>query len=380
MKRLLTVITSGIIGTLTLSAQTDLSYKVWTDGPLASEDFSKRRGTGETVGQIYTGIDVKASDWQRVNWNTRVKRVESKTVFDPIRSWIRTDTLTDQGLRYGQLIFDATEVTRRQMQNHLTGDRYAPDYINIIRRYSDITAARVDEIERITDEGRNLSEIENEEKVVAQELAEISENEFNIPDYTLRKFAIGMYGGIATQIHPGEYSSYFTPSVGFDWGFDIGIGRSEIQWDLLMGGGSKLLRDIPGRDIGTWKAGNRLYGGEITLLYAYSIYDGDVFKISPFAGFGVGFIDYNNPDRNAEILSDEIAGPRWLGGLSVELKYLRSLYLVGDAMWSSIYGGLNEHSLRLKVYVAHTAYSNGMSPYSLNVSLCCNLLSKYMKP
>jgi hypothetical protein len=105
-----------------------------------------------------------------------------------------------------------------------------------------------------------------------------------------------------------------------------------------------------------------------------------VFKISPFAGFGVGFIDYNNPDRNAEILSDEIAGPRWVGGLSVEFKYLRSLYLVGDMMWSSIYGGLNEHSLRLKVYLAHTTYSNGMNPYSLNISLCCNILSKYMKP
>lgn len=380
MRRLLTLIVAGVLGNLTLSAQTDLSYKEWTDGPLKSEDFSKRRGTGDIVGQVYTGIHSQVSDWEKVNWNTRVKRVQSKTVLDPIRSWIRTDTLTDQGLRYCQLIFDATEVTRRQMQNHLISNEYTADYISVIRRFHDIADARTSEIERVTDEGRDLSEIEAEEKIVAQQLAEISEAEFSVPDYKLRKFALGMYGGVATQIHSGKYSSYFTPSVGFDWGFDVAVGRSEIQWDLLMGGGSKLLRDIPGDDIGTWKAGNKLYGGEITLLYAYSIYDGDVFKISPFAGFGVGFIDYNNPDRNAEILSDEIAGPRWLGGLSVELKYLRSLYLVGDAVWSSIYGGLNEHSLRLKVYVAHTAYSNGMSPYSLNVSLCCNILSKYMKP
>ena len=135
MRRILNLIVAGVFGTMTLSAQTDLSYKEWAEGPLTSEDFSKRRGTGDMVGQVYTGIDVKASDWEKVNWNTRVKRVESKTVFDPIRSWIRTDTLTDQGLRYGQLIFDATEVTRRQMQNHLSGDQYAPDYINIIRRY-----------------------------------------------------------------------------------------------------------------------------------------------------------------------------------------------------------------------------------------------------
>ena len=380
MKRVLTLIAAGIIGTFTLSAQTDLSYKEWSDGPLKSEDFSKRRSTGDMVGQVYTGIHSQVSDWEKINWNTRVKRVQSKTVLDPIRSWIRTDTLTDQGLRYCQLIFDATEVTRRQMQNHLISNEYTADYISVIRRFHDIADARTSEIERVTDEGRDLSEIEAEEKIVAQQLAEISEAEFSVPDYKLRKFAMGMYGGVATQIHPGKYASYFTPSVGFDWGFDIGIGRSEIQWDLLMGGGSKLLQDIPGDEIGTWKSGKRLFGGEITLLYAYNVYDGDVFKISPFAGFGVGFIDSNNPDKNAEILSDEISGPRWVGGLSVELKYLRSLYLVGDAVWSSIYGGLNEHSLRLKVYVAHTAYSNGMSPYSLNVSLCCNLLSKYMKP
>ncbi|MBO5708793.1 MAG: hypothetical protein J6S01_05600 [Bacteroidales bacterium] len=380
MRRFLTLIAAVVLGAMTLSAQTNLSYKEWSDGPLTSDDFSKRRGAEDIVGQVYTGIEVNAGDWEKINWNTRVKRVKSKAIFDPIRSWIRTDTLTDQGLRYGQLIFDATEVTRRQMQNHLTGDEYSADYISVIKRYGDIVEARTDEIERMTEHGTNLKELEVEEKVVAKELAEISEAEFSIPDYKLRKFAMGMYGGVATQIHPGKYASYFTPSVGFDWGFDIGIGRSEIQWDLLMGGGSKLLQDIPGDDIGTWKAGRRLFGGEITLLYAYNVYDGDVFKISPFAGFGVGFIDYNNPDRNAEILSDEISGPRWVGGLSVEFKYLRSLYLVGDMMWSSIYGGLNEHSLRLKVYLAHTTYSNGMNPYSLNISLCCNILSKYMKP
>ena len=304
MRRFLTLIAAVVLGATTLSAQTNLSYKEWSDGPLTSDDFSKRRGAEDIVGQVYTGIEVNAGDWEKINWNTRVKRVKSKAIFDPIRSWIRTDTLTDQGLRYGQLIFDATEVTRRQMQNHLTGDEYSADYISVIKRYGDIVEARTDEIERMTEHGTNLKELEVEEKVVAKELAEISEAEFSIPDYKLRKFAMGMYGGVATQIHPGKYASYFTPSVGFDWGFDIGIGRSEIQWDLLMGGGSKLLQDIPGDEIGTWKAGKRLFGGEITLLYAYNVYDGDVFKISPFAGFGVGFIDYNNPDRNAEILSD----------------------------------------------------------------------------
>ena len=91
-------------------------------------------------------------------------------------------------------------------------------------------------------------------------------------------------------------------------------------------------------------------------------------------------MDYDSPDKDAEIKTDEITGLRLLAGLSFEFKYLRSLYLVGDPVWSSIYGGINEHSLRLKVYVARTSYPNAMSPYSINCSLSFNILSKYMKP
>ena len=149
---------------------------------------------------------------------------------------------------------------------------------------------------------------------------------------------------------------------------------------MVLGGGSRLNRDIPGRKIGTWYSGNKLRYGEGSFQYAYDVYDGDIFKISPFAGVGVGFMDYDNPDDNAEIQTDEIAGLRLLAGLSVEFKYLRSLYLVGDPVWSSMYGGINEHSLRLKVYVARTSYPHAMSPYSINCSLSFNLLSKYMKP
>jgi hypothetical protein len=91
-------------------------------------------------------------------------------------------------------------------------------------------------------------------------------------------------------------------------------------------------------------------------------------------------MDYDSPDSNAEIKTDEIAGLRLAAGLCIDLKYLNSLYLVSDMVWSSIYGGLNENSIKLKVYVARTTYENGMNPYSLNCSLSISLMSKYMKP
>ena len=384
MKRTLTVFYVTLFTLLTFafraSAQTDLSYKEWNGGALKAEDFAKRRSSGELIGQVYTGIQTYPGEWEKVSWNLRVKRLQSKTVFDPIRSWVRSDSLTDQAVRYGQLIFDATELSRRQMMNHLASGPHKPDYHTVVRRYYDMNEARTDEIERVTEDGKNLAELQLQETIIAEELAKTPEIYGEIPEYTLRKFAIGAYLGAASQFHLGDNSSYFTPAYGFLLGFNIGIGRSAIYWDMVLGGGSRLNRDIPGKKIGTWYSGNKLRYGESTFQYAYDVYDGDVFKISPFAGVGVGFMDYDSPDKDAEIKTDEIAGLRLLAGLSFEFKYLRSLYLVGDPVWSSMYGGINEHSLRLKVYVARTSYPNAMSPYSINCSLSFNLLSKYMKP
>ena len=384
MKRTLTafcaILFTLLISSSKASAQADLSYKEWQNGALKEEDFAKRRSSGELIGQVYTGIQTYPGEWEKVSWNLRVKRLQSKTVFDPIRSWVRSDSLTDQAVRYGQLIFDATELSRRQMMNHLTSGPHKPDYHTVVRRYFDMNDARTDEIERVTEEGKNLAELQLQETIIAEELAKTPEISGEIPECSLRKFAIGAYIGAASQFHTGDYSSYFTPAYGFLWGFNFGIGRSAIYWDMVLGGGSRLNRDIQGKKIGTWYSGNKLRYGEISFQYAYDVYDGDIFKISPFAGIGVGFMDYDSPDKNAEIKTDEISGLRLMAGLSFEFKYLRSLYLVGDPVWSSMYGGINEHSLRLKVYVARTSYQNGMSPYSINCSLSFNLLSKYMKP
>lgn len=380
MKRALSIAAIAVLSAFTLSAQSDLSYKEWSEDKLKIEDFSVRRSSGNLIGQVYTGIHTYPGDWEKVGWNLRVKRLKSKTVFDPIRSWVRSDTLTDQAVRYGQLIFDATELTRRQMQSYLAQDPFKPDYHSVVRRYFDIADARTAEIERVTEEGKNLAELQMQESIIAEEMAAIQETSDEIPEYTLRKFAIGAYIGASSQFHIGGQQSYFSPAYGFLWGFNIGIGRSAIYMDLIMGGGSRLLKDMPGDEIDTWYRDNKLSYGEMTIQYGYDVYDGDVFRISPFAGLGVGFMDYSNPDKSTDLIRDEIGGLRLLAGVSLEFKYLRSLYLVGDTVWSSIYGGINEHSLRLKVYVARTSYSNAMSPYSINCSLSFNLLSKYMKP
>ena len=380
MKRYFLFTVAVILSAFSLTAQNYISYKEYHEGLLTADDFSKRGSTGDLIGQVYTGINTYSGDWEKVQGNLRVKRLKSVTVFDPIRSWVRSDTLTDQAVRYGQLIFDATELTRRQMENHLAAGKYDTNYHMIIQRYFDVNEAVTDEIERVTERGRDIIRLEQQEQIIAEELANLQDFSGNIPEYSLRKLYVGAYLGAASQFHLGNSASYFGPGYGFIYGFEGGYGRSAIHWDMVMGGGPKLKKNVPGDDIPTWLAGENAFYGEMSLQYAYNVYDSDWFRISPFVGLGIGFIDYNNPDYGDGFTKDEIAGMRYVGGVCVDFKFRRSLYLVGDTVWSSIYGGLNENSLRLKVYLTHTSYNNGMSPYTLNCSLCFNLLSKYMKP
>lgn len=106
MRRFILILALAMASAVASSAQTDLSYKEWSDGPLRIEDFSTRKTSGDEMGKIYTGIQTYQGDWEKVSWNLRVKRLQSKAVFDSIRSWVRGDMLTDQAVRYGQLLFD----------------------------------------------------------------------------------------------------------------------------------------------------------------------------------------------------------------------------------------------------------------------------------
>jgi hypothetical protein len=380
MKRFFIAFVLIFVG-LSANAQTDLSYKNWTDGPLAIEDFARRTSDGILIGECYSGIEAFPSDWEKVKWNLRVRRLHSRTVFDPLKSWItKSDSLAGQALRYAQLQFDATEVMRRKMMNYMNSGPFNPDYAYVIRRHYDMLSAYSNELEMITEKGRNLVALAEQEAVMAAQLDSIAEIPDNLPEYGLRKFALGLYAGASSQIHVGEYSKYINPGFGFIFGFDIVGGRSEVYLDATLGGGNRLCKDIPGEKIETWYGGHNLRFGETTIQYAYNVYDGNTFKVAPFAGFGVGFLDYDNPDDDAEIQTDEILGFRFLAGVSVELKFLNSLYLIGDLMRSSVYGGINENGIKFKVYVTRTSYGQGLNPYTVNCAICYDILSKMIKP
>lgn len=381
MKRFLLTVSIAIVSAAAASAQTDLSYRYWTEGPLTVDEFPRRKANDEIIGQIASGIETCDSDWEKVKWNLRVKRVKSKTLFDPLRSWIANDdSLAGQALRYAQLQYDATELTRRQMQNYLATEGYKTDYRFAIERHFHAHQALTEEIEMLTDKGKDATALAEQEALIAARLAELPEDNAAIPEYTLRKLGLGMYIGATSQFYVGGAADIFGPGYGMALGVTAAIGRSEITWDCGFGGGYRLKADMNGYEQKTWNAGSTLMNMETTFQYSYAAYDGNTFKISPFAGIGIGMMEYTSPNSELEDKTDSHGGLRLVAGASIELKYLRSLYLVSDMVWSSIYGGINEHSLKLKVYVARDNYLPASNPYSINCALTFNLMSKYMQP
>ena len=105
----------------------------------------------------------------------------------------------------------------------------------------------------------------------------------------------------------------------------------------------------------------------------YTVFDSQWWKVSPFAGIGVGFIDYpshpGNPDKN----TDEISGFRYQAGISTDLKFYRQVDYVHALE------GLSELSVRSRLYVAHTAFPSPAPSWTINFGIGVNLQGWILK-
>ena len=114
-------------------------------------------------------------------------------------------------------------------------------------------------------------------------------------------------------------------------------------------------------------------GGNIEASLGYTLFDSQWWKVAPFAGIGVGFIDYPSNPGPGDKKSDEIAGFRYQAGLSADLKFNRTVDYV------QALEGLTEFSVRSRLYVAHTAFPTPAPAWTLNFGLSVNMLGWILK-
>jgi len=187
-----------------------------------------------------------------------------------------------------------------------------------------------------------------------------------------RGFGIGMHLGAGLEFYTGPLTGYVTPIAGIDFGFDLAFSRVNLYLSGLLGWGGHFKQDIP-RDGYKWEAGKRISGGNMEVSLGYTVYDSPRWRIAPFAGIGVGFIDYPFHPTNPKKNSDEISGFRFQAGLSADYKFYRLVEYFPEK------DGLSEFSVKTRLYVAHTAFPAPAPAWTINFGLSANMMAWMLK-
>ena len=347
----------------------DETVRYWDEGPLTYTNLSSRKSEWPKISEFQYNIFWTTKDWK--TGNTRFRAPYSRTYMNPFASWVHPDYHTEEMLQYIQTGFDYVEICRRRaMREMMNGSAFGQG--NIMRFHLDVADSFMAKMKDETEQGQDAVAVQDYARRVKAELEQTEEVLFDDPRIDPRGFGMGMHWGIGSEFYTGPLADYVTPIAGIDFGFDFCFSRVNLFLGGLLGFGGRYKQDIP-RNGYQWKAGERMKGGNIEVSSGYTVFDSQWWKVVPFAGIGVGFIDYPSNPGNPDKQSDEISGFRYQAGISADLKFYRIVDYV------QALEGLSEFSVRSRLYVAHTTFPTPAPSWTINFGLSVNMLGWILK-
>ena len=360
-----------IVNDLGRGLEMESSIHYWDEGPLSLNMFSVRKDKYPMILNLEYGIHW---DIERFKiGNTTISAPTTRTLMNPFSSWIHPDYKNDNTLLYLQTCFDYVELCRRRAQWDLKkGSSF--DLRSVTGFHLDVADSFLAEMKEATSQGQDEEEVKNYSEAIRQELEKTPEARFDDLVIDPKGFGCGMHVGIGSEIYTGILPQYVTPMTGLLFGFDLVYNRFNIFMGGLLGWGGRLKRDIV-LDGYQWNAGEKMKGGNMELSVGYSVYNTQWWRLTPFAGIGVGFIDYPinyvNPDKD----SDEISGFRYQAGINADFKIHR---LIEYTDRGTTYG-VTETMVRARIYAAHNNFAYPAPAWSINFGLCINVLGVILK-
>jgi len=346
--------------------------RLWDDGPLTWADFRKR----------YQQDDEKNNavlDWQLC---TELKTIKIKNVkldyyqitteMDKLLSWYDPDRVTDLTLRYLQTEFDRAEVVRRQFQNAVLENPM--DYYQIRDYYSRLIWSRNDEFEQESRNGKDSAVVARYEEETNAQLAELMANEPFIPEFGKRSWGMGIYAGYEYNHLYGDMSNSIGPLHDFAFGFDILVGDVVMQFGGAGGNAGYLKTDgfyyDPKCDY-NWEKGKSCSGGNLFINAGYVAAEKLYWKMSPYAGIGVTFIDQKTNLRDEKNNNSEISGFRMQAGVMTDWIFRHRFEPLNNAD--------TQIFMRLNMYAARTHFKTFGDVWSVNAGLVIGYDSCFLK-
>ena len=347
----------------------DSAVRYWDEGPLTYADLSSRKNELPRISEFQYNISWTTREWK--TGNTRFRVPDTRSYLNPYSSWVHPDFRTDEMLQYIQTGFDYVEICRRRaMQEISQGSSFGTG--SVMRFHLDVADSFMAKMKDETNQGQDAVAVQDYARRVEAELARTEDPRYDDMRIDPRGFGMGMHWGIGSEFYTGPMASYVTPIAGVDFGFDFCYNRINLYLGGLLGWGGRYKQPIP-RDGYQWNAGERMKGGNIEASLGYTVLDSQWWKVAPFAGIGVGFIDYPSNPADQDKNTDEISGFRYQAGISADLKFYRMVDYV------QALEGLSELSVRSRLYVAHTAFPSPAPAWSVNLGLSVNMLGWILK-
>ena len=344
---------------------TTYSDRPWNEVPLTWDDFSDSQTTPDVLSFNYYFSN---SPTRSRFGNLLVKDSNYKLYMNPYMSWCIPEFRNDGTLSLLQTTFNYAELCRRKAQTSLFSS------LSDIRNDVD---AFFNEIVDNTYAGQDTVALQLYSDIVAAELADMQESLPSKPSIEPKGNAFGGHIiGPEIERYKSGIVDYFSPVLAFNLGFDFCINRLSVSMEVVSKG-TIVNKEFNHKDE-LWKKGERLSGGNIDLLFGYVLWDTDWFRITPFAGIGVEYFDYQ-PEAWKEIekKADEMAGFRQVAGISADIKLFRRLdktYVSPYFKGANIYGNYTEFTLQPRFYVAHASFPGLPQAWSINFGVNINML------
>ncbi|MBQ9309500.1 MAG: DUF4419 domain-containing protein [Bacteroidales bacterium] len=347
----------------------DSSIRYWDKGPLSWADLTTRGSELPKISEFEYAISWETG--RRKIGNTLIRIPESRSYMNPFTSWVHPDFRTPEMLQYIQTGFDYVEICRRRAQNdYLSGSKFT--YPEVIGFHLDVAESFIAKMKDESRQGLDTAVVNYYSSRVRNELAQIGNAESSDLIINPKGFGIGMHLGVGSEVYTGPMAAYVTPIAGLDFGFDFTFSEFNLYLGGLLGWGGTYKKDIQ-RDGYQWEAGKKMTGGNLEASLGYTVFDSQWWRLAPFAGIGVGFIDYPSHPVDPDKKTDEISGFRFQAGLCADYKFFRVIESLPTTY------GLSEFTVRARLYAAHTAFPAPAPAWTINFGLSANMLAWILK-
>ncbi len=344
--------------------------RLWEEGRLTWSDFKgKPFATSPNASEINSHLSYETI--KKRFGDTVLFTFVTRNYINPNASWVKEFSMSNQLLKYNQVIFDIQELYRRELQvqlHRIDGLYLAEEKFRTVRQdcYYEIKRFQND-----TQMGFDKDALDYWHERVAQ-LLEVHPLEV-IPGTSDKNFGYGLHFGFGTGLFTGTISEYFTPTFNFIFGFDFAYKNTLLFLNATLAG-NRTKKDYVEEEL-LWPKDLRSNVAIIDLSIGQTVVENAKHKITPFVGLGI--LEFSVAEKEGEAYEDHrIVNYGLIYGLNYDFKFQKRIRLTPS--YGAPFRERVDQKIRVKVYATSANYES-MKGTSINFTLGYAIFGRFIR-